>query len=424
VKPAEAQATATITTPSFTETAETPAARAPRGGTSATALFCRNGAPYNRRILAVPPSADILASPVGVASAPAAAPTSASAPPLLGRGLDFLLLGPGATLLVSAFYLALAAVRPGAAAAFAAGLSLLVLGPHYAATYRRAYSSMEILRAHPVVTLVVPIVLVAGAVLAVRSPLGFGPFYFLAYVAWSGYHYSGQSLGLAMLFPLRQKARLDLREKRLIGLPLYVSWLVSLVGLVGAGATARNPAYGIVRDTFAPLQLPTWALALALLPLLASFGGVAIVARERSRRGQPLPRAVYGVILAQVIWFGWGVFHPFFNVVLVPVFHSLQYLALTGWHYTKGEKKRGLLAFAAYFVSVFIIGLVINPGLLAIFSTGRGSPEGPIVVAAIISAINLHHFLMDGRIWRMRERRNAQAFSASVSTGASVSAGG
>ena len=36
---------------------------------------------------------------------------------------------------------------------------------------------------------------------------------------------------------------------------------------------------------------------------------------------------------------------------------------------------------------------------------GHGSP------AAVISAINLHHFLMDGRIWRMRERRVAQAFT-------------
>lgn len=333
------------------------------------------------------------------------------APPILGAAWDFLLLGPGATLLVSALYAALLALRPATAALFATALSLLVLGPHYAATYRRAYFSLEILRAHPIVTLVVPVVLVAGAVLAVRSPHGFAPFYFLAYVAWSGYHYSGQSLGVAMLYPLRQKARLDAREKRLIGLPLYVSWLVSLVGLMSAVAPARNPAYEIVRDVFAPVHLPAWALGLAMLPLVASFGGVVVVARERRRRGQPLPRAVYGVILAQVGWFGVGAFHPFFGVVLVPVFHSLQYLALTGWHYTKGERRRGLLAFAGYFVSVLLIGLLINPGSLAIFVPKGDAPHGAFIAAAVISAINLHHFLMDGRIWRMRERRNAQAFT-------------
>jgi hypothetical protein len=344
---------------------------------------------------------------VGDADRPASIPA-----PLLGGAWDFMLLGPGATLAVSGLYAALlAAGRAAAATTMVTIVSLLVLGPHYAATYRRAYSSLAILRAHPVVTLAAPALLAGGAAVAVWSPRGFGPFYFLAYVAWSGYHYSGQSLGIAMLYPLRQKARLDEREKRLIGLPLYVSWIVSLVGLMGAGAAARNPAYDIVRSTFAPTHLPAPALALLLAPLLLSFSGVAVVARNRYRRGQPLPWAVYGVLLAQVIWFGWGLFHPFFNIALVPVFHSLQYLALTGWHYTKGERRRSLPAFGAYVTTVLALGLVINPGLLAVLVPPGDGARGPIIAAAVISAINLHHFMMDGRIWRMRERRNAQAFS-------------
>ncbi len=343
-------------------------------------------------------------------------PTAPAAPqgglPLLGAAWDFMLLGPGATLLVSGLYVALIAVgRSGAAAMLAATLSLTLLGPHYAATYRRAYSSMEILRAHPLVTLVAPVVLVAGAMAAIAWPASFGPFYFLAYVAWSGFHYSRQSLGIAMLYPLRQKARLDAREKRLLGLPLYVSWLVSLIGLLGVNTSARNPAYEIVRDTFAPVRLPGWGLALALLPLLASFAGVVVVARARAARGQRLPRAVYGVIFAQVVWFAWGIFYPYFNIVLVPVFHSLQYLALTSWHYTKGERRRSLTSFGGYVATVLVLGLVINPGLVAIFVPGGSSPRALAIAAAVISAVNLHHFLLDGRIWRTRERKVAQAFA-------------
>jgi hypothetical protein len=332
---------------------------------------------------------------------------------MLGRAWDFLFLGPGATLLVSGLYVAaLALGRPGSAAALVSTLSLLVLGPHYAATYRRAYFSRDVLRAHPIVTLVVPVVLVAAAVLAVRSPEGFGPFYFLAYVAWSGYHYSGQSLGIAMLYPLRQRARLDAREKRLLSLPLYASWLLSLVGLAHAGTGARNPAYEIVRGRFAPVAVPTSVVLALLVPLLLSFAGVVIVARERRRRGTPLPAACYGVIAAQVSWFAFGLFFPFFNITLVPVFHSLQYLALTGWHFTHGGRAPGRASFAAYVLVVLALGLVINPGLLILFAPAGGSSAlGPTIAAAVISAINLHHFLMDGRIWRMRERRNAEAFS-------------
>ncbi|HVU53238.1 MAG TPA: hypothetical protein VHL80_21285 [Polyangia bacterium] len=349
--------------------------------------------------------------------APAGSPAVSSGPatpaPVLGAGWDFLLLGPGATLLVSAAYLGLRAVGlGGAASALVAGLSLLAVGPHYAATYRRAFTSREVLRAHPVVTLVAPVLLVAAAMLAVRAPATIGPFYFLGYVAWSGYHYSGQSLGLAMLFPLRQRARLDAREKRLLALPLYVSWLASLVGLAGAQAAARNPAYRIVRETFAPVTLPHAALLALVLPCLLSTLGVAVVARERRRRGVPLPLACYGVIGAQMIWFGFGLFFPFFNIVLVPIFHSLQYLALTGWHHARGERSRGLGAFAAYVSSVLVLGLVINPGLLVLFVPGGGSPRADVAAAAVISAINLHHFLMDGRIWRMREPKVARAFAA------------
>jgi hypothetical protein len=324
--------------------------------------------------------------------------------------LDFLLLGPGATLLVSGVFVALAAAgKPGWAATFGTWLTLLVLGPHYAATYRRAYSSADIVKAHPIVTLVVPVVLVAAAALAIRFPRGFGPFYFLAYVAWSGYHYSGQSLGVTMLYPLRQRARLEVREKRLLALPLYVSWIVSLLGLAQVGAAARNPAYEIVRDTFAPVAIPTWAVAALVLPLLVSFAGVAVVARGRRQRGLPLPLACYGVIAAQVIWFGGGLFFPFFSVGLVPIFHSLQYLALTGWHHTRGPTAKSLGSFAAYVVVVLLLGLVINPGLLILFvPSGAQAAAG---AAAVITAINLHHFLLDGRIWRMREPKVAKAFA-------------
>lgn len=373
------------------------------------ARLCRYArADYNWAIL----RADPATRTAPAAAAPGVAAASAAAPPVIGAGWDFLLLGPGATLLVSGLYAALmAAGRTAAASALAAALSLVVLGPHYAATYRRAYTSLDVLRAHPVVTLVAPVVLIAGAWLAVRSPGGFGPFYFLAYVAWSGYHYSGQSLGVAMLYPLRQRARLEPREKRLLALPLYVSWLVSLAGLAGAGAAARNPAYGIVRDTFAPLTLPGWAVAALVLPLGASLFGLVAVARLRRRRGLSLPAACYGVVAAQMIWFGFGLYFPFFNIVLVPVFHSLQYLALTTWHHTRGEKARGLGSFAVYVLTVLVLGLVVNPGLLLMFVPGGTSAHAAASAAAVISAINLHHFLMDGRIWRMRERRNAQAFS-------------
>lgn len=335
---------------------------------------------------------------------------------LFGRAPDFFLLGPGFTLLVTGLFAALAALGGGeVAGSLALALGLLFVGPHYAATYRRAFTSREILRAHPVVTLLVPLVLVAAAAAAVAWPGTVGVAFFAAYVIWSGYHYSGQSLGLAMLYPLRQGVRLDAAEKSLVALPLYASWLLSLLGLFRLEVAARNPAYLLTRQALFRASLPAWALVAAAAAVGASLSSVAILARRRRRRGIPLPGGVWAVVLTQVAWFSIGLWNPFFNIVLVPIFHGAQYLAITSWHQTRG---RTGWVFAFYLLTVVALGMIINPGLMVLGRKLGG--EGVVVAAAVLSFINLHHFLMDGRIWRLRDRRVAAGFAVTLPTPESV----
>ena len=236
--------------------------------------------------------------------------------------------------------------------------------------------------------------------------------FFALYVSWSGYRYSGQSLGLAMLYPLRQGARLDPGEKRLVAFPLYASWLLSLLGLFRLDVAARNPAYELTRQALFRLPMPVWVLAVAAVGVAASLSTVALLAYRRQRRGTPLPRAVWSVVLAQVAWFSLGLWNPFFNIVLVPIFHGAQYLSITSWHQTRG---RSGAVFAWYALTVLVLGLVINPGLMMVAShVGGGGEvrgEAAVVAAAVLSFVNLHHFLMDGRIWRLRDRRVAASFS-------------
>jgi hypothetical protein len=334
---------------------------------------------------------------------------------LLGPALDFFCFGPGATLLVAGVLLGLQ--RMGATAASLAStltisLVLLLVGPHYAATYRSAYTSRTVVRAHPWVTLAVPPLLIAAAVVAVRHPASVGLCYFALYVCWSGYHYSGQSLGLAMLYPLRQGARLDAREKRLLSLPLYASWIFSVMGLFRLSSPARSAAHEMVRRAYTGPPLAGWIAVLGLALLASSFAGVAVVAFGRHRRGIPLPWPVYAVLSAQVLWFTIGFFHPFFNITLAPVFHSLQYLALTSWHACHGKGNLGARRFARYAGVALILGLAFNPGVTLLFAHFGTATGGLVVAAAITSFVNLHHFLLDGRIWRLRERPLVQSMVA------------
>jgi hypothetical protein len=333
---------------------------------------------------------------------------------ILGPWADPFFFGPGATIVVAGTLLVLphlGAAASSMAVTLTATLTILLVGPHYAATYRRAYTSREIVRAHPWVTLVVPAALLVGALLAVRHPTTVGIAYFGLYVGWSGYHYSGQSIGLAMLYPLRQGARLDPREKTLLKLPLYVSWILSLLGLFRLSTPARNPAYEAVRRAYSGPPLPGWGMTLGFAVLAASLLGAVHVARARRARGTPLPWPTYAVLSAQIGWFTIGLYQPLFNIILVPMFHSLQYLALTSWHATREPGGATVKRFALYAVVVLVLGLVVNPGLFMIFR-GADAASSLVAAATVMTFVNLHHFLLDGRIWRLRERRVVQTMIA------------
>jgi hypothetical protein len=333
---------------------------------------------------------------------------------LLGPAADAFFLGPGATLLLGLPLLLSKQVGGGLwaiAEPIMLGLVVLVVGPHYAATYRRAYTSLDVIRDHPWVTIAAPLGLLLVAAGALRHPSTIGLAFFGLYVGWSGYHYSGQSIGLAMLYPLRQGARLDPREKRLLKLPLYVSWILSLVGFFRLTMPARSAAHEMVRRAYVGAPVPGWMVAVGLGALAVSFLGVAQVARERRARAIPLPWPTYAVLSAQVTWFTVGLFEPLFALTLVPVFHSLQYVALTSWHACHG-RPAGPKVFARYALGILVLGLLINPGLF-VFAGQSGLAGDALVVSAAASAfVNLHHFLLDGRIWRLRERRVVQSMVA------------
>ena len=72
----------------------------------------------------------------------------------------------------------------------------------------------------------------------------------------------------------------------------------------------------------------------------------------------------------------------------------------------------GARRFAAYATSVLVLGLLVNPGASLLLGHGRSAADALAVAAALTTFVNLHHFLLDGRIWRMREKQVAQSLAA------------
>jgi len=219
-------------------------------------------------------------------------------------------------------------------------------------------------------------------------------------------------LGLALLYPARQGAPLEPTEKRLLAAPLYLSWILTLLGLFGALQPGRNAAFAFVRGRYQGPPVPPWVLLAGLGMLAVSFAGVAWVAARRKRRGHPLPWPTYAVLSAQTLWFTLGLYEPFFNIMLVPVFHAIQYVAFTGWHASRGPGERRWRRVALFAVPTALLGLAIYPGSFKFFTRGLPYLDLFFMTAAVATCLNLHHFLLDGRIWRMRERAVLQTMLA------------
>jgi hypothetical protein len=165
------------------------------------------------------------------------------------------------------------------------------------------------------------------------------------------------------------------------------------------------------RRAYTGPALPAWVPPVGLGLLALSFVAVAIVARGRRARGVPLPWPTYAVLSAQVIWFSVGLYYPLVSITLAPVFHSLQYLGLTSWHANHGPSASAR-RFAGYAASLVVLGLIVNPGASLLLGYGRNAADALVIAAALTTFVNLHHFLLDGRIWRMREKQVAQSLAA------------
>src|SRR4051812_5718638 len=86
----------------------------------------------------------------------------------------------------------------------AAGFVALVLNwPHFAATNARLYGSRTSIAQYPVTAIAAPLVAGLGVAASLFSPLLIAPVFMKVFMIWSPFHYSGQTVGVSMLYARR-----------------------------------------------------------------------------------------------------------------------------------------------------------------------------------------------------------------------------
>lgn len=354
------------------------------------------------------------------ASAPPAAATAASPRPWLFNAPLDLLVGCGAwslPFLALVFWL-----QRDPAAAASLGLAFYALGlfcnnPHYMATLHRAYHTAGDFAKYRFFTVYVTALLALVVVLVHFAP-GLVPWVVTLYLTWSPWHYTGQNFGIAQLLLRRAGAPADPAARALLH-GGYVAAFIVWAATLHADRPSGDPS-------FLSLGLPDrLATALQLGGALA-FVGLSAAAFLRLARTLPA-RALAGPLLltvTQALWFvgpalatrfgGLDLPASYFSAGALAFMHCAQYLWITTY-YARRERASPTVAapttprfsFFRYYALLVIGGIALFiPGpWIASRVLGHDFVDSFVIFMALV---NLHHFILDGAVWKLRDGRLAR----------------
>ena len=338
------------------------------------------------------------------------APISTQSPWIYNPWID-LLVGCGAwsaPLLLLSFYATSTYSRAWGVAFYF--LALLFNYPHFMATVYRAYHTQTEFEKYRLFTVHTALLLgLAGLVAHLWYPLL--PWIFTLYICWSPWHYTGQNFGLMMMFARRSGLAPSSTERKAIHLSFIASFLLLMLSFhTGPSGDALILSLGLP----AKFTLPARA-ALALFFVAATGWALFSMARRSRFRAimAPLTLAV-----TQFLWFllpamvelfsGREVPQTRYSSGILAVLHSTQYLWITSYYQKREARASGDVRWR---YSKYLLTLVA--GGIALFV------PGPWIASRLFHAdfaasfltftalVNIHHFLLDGALWKLRDSRVA-----------------
>jgi tetratricopeptide (TPR) repeat protein len=289
-------------------------------------------------------------------------------------------------------------------------LALLFNYPHFMATVYRAYHTYGEFQKYRYFTVHVALLLaIAGLMAHLWYPLL--PWIFTLYICWSPWHYTGQNFGLLMMFGRRAGLSPTEAERQALHLAFIASYLMLLFSF----HTGKSPDPLII-SLGLPLKftLPVRTV-LGVFFLAASTWAMASLSKRGSWKTL-LPSVT--LVTTQFLWFllpsvlelvtGHEVLATRYSSGILAVMHSAQYLWITSYYQAKEARAEGRTdwSFARYL-------LILVAGGIALFV------PGPWVVSRVFRAdfatsfltftalVNLHHFILDGALWKLRDSRIA-----------------
>jgi tetratricopeptide (TPR) repeat protein len=282
--------------------------------------------------------------------------------------------------------------------------------PHFMATIYRAYHTREDFEKYKFFTLHLTLLLVLTGIL-LHSSFHWVPWVFTLYICWSPWHYTGQNYGIMMMFARRAGAPVTHAERRWLHAAFVSSYLMLLASFETGGSSD-------------PLILSAGLPAKITLPLRAVLGAAfALFALKAFRpliRRSSLHRmaAPLTLVFTQFLWFvlptllelraAYQIPQTRYSSGVLAVLHSAQYIWITSYYQQREARAAGLPAWRmiTYFLTLIAGGIALfipGPWLVSYIFHYDFTTSFLIFTALV----NIHHFLLDGALWKLRDSRIA-----------------
>jgi hypothetical protein len=336
--------------------------------------------------------------------------------------VDYAMIGMGSTLACLAAFLISQAGNESTVLAWSIALSSWLMWavnhPHFMATSYRLYHSKENIRQYPITALIIPWVIVAGVVGSFISKDFVAPLFVKVFLIWSPYHFSGQTLGITLIYARRAGFFVGKWERFSLSNFIFGTFLVNTARGESAVDAASLPTQSYYDIEQMRLGLPGW-VADAVFAWMAVNGIVFLflVARWSRQQGRMVPLIVLLPAVTQFIWFIIGpkvvAFYYF-----VPFFHSLQYLLIAWSMQLKEKMDQRQIAPSVHYVMneslrwgaiTFVTGALLFFGVPAVLYSLLHEQYGlaysyNFVYGIIVASIQIHHFFVDGVIWKLKRK--------------------
>jgi tetratricopeptide (TPR) repeat protein len=335
---------------------------------------------------------------------------TSSSPWIYGPWVD-LVVGCGAwsaPLLAVAAWTTTSQTHPWAVAFYF--LAIVFNYPHFMATVYRAYRTREDFEKYKFFTLHLTLLLLLTGIL-LHTSYRLLPWVFTLYVCWSPWHYTGQNYGLLLMFVRRSGASLAVAERRWLRASFVASYLMLLASFETGGS--NDPL-------ILSLGLPDKLTVPARILLGLAFAVCAWLALNKSvsRWGTRAMAAPLVLLVTQFLWFvlptllelrsAYQIPQTRYSSGILAVLHSAQYLWITSYYQRREALAGGQSTWrmAGYFATLVAGGIALFiPGPWLVSYIFRFDFTTSFLIFTAL--VNIHHFILDGAIWKLRDSRIA-----------------